>query len=352
MKAYVALGMAAAMVSTVAQAQEKQDHKVGLQVRLDNTSTYSKLGEEDQTYDGQSFGLQTARFNLTGDVNEQVKYFLRVTTDYNKQVEYTKVSDSKTGMENYLGFDRAYVDFSPMAMLKIRAGLMQAGLGANENLFYSPFDTYTTSKFRSDILAKMAELQAQGVEFEVAPVADHKVAIQILNAKDVAKGEKNINIVYKGDVNKMVKPIFTYSMMNHAVSEENADRVVDTAYSLGAQVLVNDATIDVEYNTYAQAEDEDLGIVDATTVAGYAFGLGYNVKDFGVKPLLKYASHAKAVGEDDPTNYTNMSLAVECRPTASDFRYHVGYVTETEDSGDADTLKVTTKYLLGTALKI
>jgi hypothetical protein len=333
MKAYVALGMAAAMVSTVAQAQEKQDHKVGLQVRLDNTSTYSKVGSEDQTYDGQSFGLQTARFNLTGDVNEQVKYFVRVTNT------------------DALKFDRAYVDFAPMAMLKIRAGLMQAGLGANENLFYTPFDTYTTSGYRA-FLGTVAELQAQGVEFEVAPVADHKVAIQILNAKGVAKGEKNINIVYKGDVNKMVKPIFTYSMMNHAVSEENADRVVDTAYSLGAQVLVNDATIDVEYNTYAQAEDEDLGIVDATTVAGYAFGLGYNVKDFGVKPLLKYASHAMTVGENDPVNNTNMSLAVEYRPTASDFRYHVGYVTETEDSGDADTKEVTTKYVLGTALKI
>lgn len=341
MKSYLALGLATAMASTVAFAQEKVDHKLNLDLRFDNNTSVKKVGSEDAVGTGQTVSLQTARFKLTGDIGDAGKYVARV-------------NNAGTNLE----FDRLYFEHNIHPMFTLRAGLLKTIFGGVERMAYDgAIDMYTQSAFGTFIgtgydltadgnmdIGGVLSGKTGGVNLIITPVADHTVTVEIADAKNAKHGDRNVAVMYRGKVDAgaaVVNPIVTYNNIRHADH-------FDTAYTLGAQVAVADASVDVEYNTYAQAKDDKKGI-DELNVSGYILNVGYDVKPFGVKPLVKYAAHTFKGETGDPTTMTNMSAAVEYRPTAMNLRYHAAYVSEKTDDGSE---VVSTKYVIGAALKI
>ncbi len=348
MKAYVALGMAAAMVSTVAQAQEEKKpelFKFGSQIRFDydaNTTETKDLNyynEDGDVVKGKSeadgegaklddvtekqgiFNFTHLRLLFSGNLNEKASYMVRVdgkrlgtkaitvTCEEDEDQVHECEGETPVGLDGVVdGVERAYVDYKVMPMLKLRVGKDGTFLGGLEQET-SAVDRYYQSMIFQTISAISPTVSGFGLEAKIAE--GQTVALQIGNgrvdsgSRDHRHGDMSYNLLYKGDFG-IVKPLVSYGIMK-IVPPGIWDRVAVSSYSVGAMFDYMGVDGYVDYMTIAneqvsrkiadnkREEDSDPKgeiLANAMSGSGMQVVVGYKVamNEMAIRPFVKYNS--------------------------------------------------------------
>ncbi len=369
------LGCGGLVLSSAAMGADmvRTDKVIDIQakVRVDSVSakTDTKLNAGTQTDTEDGFKLAMARLYLLGAANEG-------RTRYTLNIDPLKISDvAKSSVANVASGSKATSDVDgantvlaeaslthmPMKMLAIKLGRMGVNAGGVENNFYGPFDTYLGS-YHSN-LAEISQA-ATGAELAVMPMEGHTIKIQVLNglqgspAAEKAGGSMTTGLAYQGDVAGMMKPYVSvyqhrYTKAKYATAKAGTETLYDQnnamSYSVGAQFMVADLTIDGEYNginwaktkTVVNGNSVDDPNAKTSNYSGGIIQVAYKVPSVGLRPWLKLTNetHKKgAVNNVGDIAYMSYGIGAEWF-VEKNLNYHVAYTSAntTTKNADADT---------------
>ena len=400
------VGCGGLVLSSMAMGAEqaRTDKLVDLQakVRVDAVSnkTDTKLSSGTQTDTEDGFKLAMARLYVLGAMNEgRTRYTLNIDplqiSAVGKAVGTntapclpgspapalcSQATSDVDGGNSVLA--EATLTHMPTKMLALKFGRMGVNAGGIENNFYGPYDTYLTSYHGN--LPEIGQV-GTGLEVGLMPMDGHWIKVQVLNgaqgspAAEKSGGNMTTGIAYQGDVSGMMKPYvsvyqhrFTKTKYNTATpgtqTQYDANRAM--SYSVGAQFLVADLTIDGEYNgvNWAKTKTNVGGVTgDGAKAQNYSGGIvkvAYNVSSIGFKPWLKLTNETNKMGVDNNVgDVAYMSYGVGAEWFAEkNLNYHFAYTTsnmtvKAVDNSDptnlaADAKAVNTKITVGVGVHI
>lgn len=354
-KNLLAVGAIATLASAASAADvSKADWKINGVMRMDavQTTKETKPGTGDKsTTKSSSVALQRTQLGLTGTQGA-------VSLHLHYNLEGSDATEKNTLWD-------AYVSNKLNDMITLSFGKLNALSQSIENS-YEVQDLYITSMAYGYNVVNAAGGQV------TANFGDHSLSLQILQGVSTvgtnsfdSKGGLTTSIQYAGDINKMIKPVLTYSMVKTASSKayvkdaSGKDTAVVAANygngyqnQLGAGVAVDvaGAKIDLEYDSVTMIKQKDDEASKNSTVNSIVAQVKYAVADF--TPFLKITSDTKKLGADEGLgDVTGMKFALGTEyAMAPGFRLHAFYMsdaTSKKAAGSTTDKETTTGFNMG-----
>ncbi len=308
-KNLLVVGVVAGFATAAAAADEKANWAVSGKVRVDATQSSvdtTKGSEPKKTAKSSSIGINRAQFNLIGTRGSDTMTM--------KYIADTNTLDTATITHKFS--DMVSATFGRMAML--------AQSWEND---YSYTDQYLVS-----MTGLMAPSNSDGAQIDLG-FGDHSLSIQALQGVSSAKGYTfdskgglSTSLQYRGNINNMIRPLITYTIVKAAGSagyvdangnasfDEGEDTInmgngLQNQLGAGVQVSAGGATIDLEYDTItslkAKAPTGGKDEKYTSIVAQVKYPVG------STTPFLKIASNSSKLGADkDVGDVTGMGLAL------------------------------------------
>ncbi len=350
-KNLLVVGVVAGFATAVAAADEKANWTVGGKVRVDavQSSTDTKVGSGNKTTAKSSgIELNRAQFTLTGTRGADtmtIKYFAESNT-----------------------LDTATISHKFSDMVTATFGHMLTLAQSWEN------DYSSTDQYLMSMVGDMAPKNSNGAQIDLG-FGDHSLSIQALQGVASAegysfasKGGLSTSLQYRGNINKMIRPLITYTMVKTAgsagVEDANGDGTADAGgdtinmgngyqnqLGAGVQVDAAGATIDLEYDMIttlkpkAPSGGKDKKFTSMIAQVKYPVG--------STTPFLKITSDSSKLGapkDDGDVTRMGMALGVEHK-LDSDCRLHAVYLntnsTEKGAAANSDTKVTATGFNFG-----
>lgn len=335
-KNLLVVGVVAGFATAAASAEEgKANWKVGGTVRVDNAQDSTDLtlaGGKKTTSKSSSINLYRAQFSLTGEHGADsiyIKYYAE---------------------KNYLRTATITHKFSDM--LSAKFGKMQL-LAQSWETAASSTDQYMYS-YASEFVANTDN---PGVQLNLS-FGDHNIALQAMQGLATvgevefpSSGGLTTAIQYSGNINNMIKPLVSYTMVRTASSRSylakdgtsaNYGDGYQTHMGAGVMVAAGGANIDLELNTVKihkqkGSTEKDQNVQSIVAEVKYPVG--------ATTPFLKVTSdsHKKGAAQD-VGDISGMGLALGVEHSLdSNCRLHAVYIStnSTEKAGTAGDNKGT-----------
>ena len=363
---------AIATLATAASAADvsKADWKINGVMRMDavqsQTDVKPPVGDKTTT---KSSGMMLKRTQLgltgtQGAVSLHLHYNIEGATD----------AGAANAWETNKLWD-AYVSNKLNDMITLSFGKLNALSQSIENS-YEYQDLYNTS-----MAYDYNVVNANGVQVAASFAGEHMLTLQVLQGVTNwtspdgntvlmfdSKGGLTTALQYSGNINNMIRPILTYSMVKAAGSKGtsamtaagkttagtvNYGNGLQNQLGAGVQVDVSGARIDLEYDsitTQKQKLDNDVATNKASTVSSIVAQLRYTVNEF--TPFFKLSSDANKLGQDNSLgDITGMKMALGTEyAMAQGMRFHAFYFNNawtTKTSANDSTKTNTTGFNLG-----
>ena len=360
-KNLLAVGVIVSTATVASAADEaKANRKVNGVLRMDalQTSTEVKAGSADKTT-AKTSGIypNRAAFTLTGETANDtmvIEYFLSDVVPGTASATLNRVNN-------------AYVHHKFTDMISVMGGQIDTLAQSWEN-DYDTVDGYLFSAAHG-----LAPASTTGYQVN-ANFGDHKVALQLLQGlRSTGSGTtaESFNegggltaaLQYRGEINKMIRPIVSYTNVKTSGSSITVGGVKDANYKrenayqtqlgLGVQVDTAGLIADIEYDsvttlkkkwagsgsepTASAATNKDSTTTSLVLQAKYAIG--------ATSPFLKFVSDATKNGLDSgltDMTATKFGLGVEHK-LDSTCRLHAVYTSQasTTKLSASDNLKAT-----------
>ena len=333
-KNLLVVGVVAGFASAAVAEDAKGSWSVGGRVRVDaeQSTTETTVSDVKTTSKSSSVSLNRAQFSLTG----------------------TREKDS-VGIVYYADSNELYsatISHKFSDMVTAHFGRMKLIAQSWENS-YDGIDQYMMSW-----AGMHAPANSDGARVDIA-FGDNKVSVQAVEGVSSfsmnntttqfnTSGGLTTGIQYSGEINKMIKPIVSYTMVRTTstkgtategatTSDVNYGNGYETQLGAGVQVAVAGATVDLEYDSIKMhkqknaADDKDQDLASIIAQVKYPVGM--------TTPFLKLASETWKVGADKNVgDMTHMGLALGVEHALdSNCRLHAVYMN------DASTTKGTSK---------
>ncbi|MCX6123936.1 MAG: hypothetical protein NTV34_04195 [Proteobacteria bacterium] len=361
-KNLLAVGIIATAATVASAADEsKATWKVGGKLRMDavqtTTETKPATGDKSTT---KSSGLlpKRAAFTLTGESNGGQDTMFMEYYAYNNTTNELAGTTMNT-------LNNAWIRHRLADNITASGGLINS-LAQSWEFDYDAADLYLTSYTYG-----LAPDPTTGVQVN-ANFGDHNIAFQIMQGqRTTGKGAEMVRynegggltaaLQYRGEINKMIRPLVTYTNVKTSGSKmTNAKGVVDTNYSrssgyqtqmgLGVQVDTSGLVADIEYDAVktmkmkweaAGTEPTTNKDSDTTSIilqAKYAIGM--------TTPFLKFTSNATKNGQEGgASDMTGTGLAIGAEHMLDSVcRAHVVYTAQNDSEKEdaTNTTKTTT----------
>ena len=343
------VGLVAGFATAAAAADEKANWGIGGKVRIDavQSTTETTDGSLDKvTGKSSEMMLRRAQFKLNG-------------TRANDSVEI-KVNADKFGSSDVMeALDSATITHKWSDMLSTSFGKL-AALGQSWENDYSSTDQYITS-----LANEYAPMNANGVQADMS-FGDHSISVQALQGMTTdfagysydSKGGLSWTLSYRGEINKMIRPLISYSTLRTAgpsgsMTSGNTTMTVSrgnyaTELGAGVQIEAGGATVDLELDTVKLLKQKDSKTEKDTNVQSIIAQVKY---PFGsTTALFKFTSDSHKMGADKNVgdmSQTQMALGAEHRLDGN-CRLHAVYSTGsatskgTSNDGNDGDVKVST----------
>lgn len=308
---------AIATLATAASAADlsKADWKINGVMRMDadQNSSDTKVGSADKvTSKSSQMYLKRTQLGLTGTQGN-----ISLHMHYN--IEGDNAWETNTLWDGY-------VSNKLNDMITLSFGKLNALSQSIENS-YEYQDLYITSLAYGAVVSNTSGVQVS------ANFGEHTLSLQVLQGvKSVSstnsltgktttesfdsKGGLTTSLQYSGDINKMIHPILTYSMVKTAGSKGTGGSNYGNGYQnqlgAGVQVDVQGLKVDLEYDSVTTLKQKDNDTSKASTLSSIVGQLRYGVADF--TPFFKFTSDANKFGADNSIGditQTNMALGTE-----------------------------------------
>jgi len=323
-KNLLVVGVVAGFASAAVAEDAKGSWSVGGRVRLDaeQSTTESTVSDVKTTSKSSSVSLNRAQFSLTGTRDKDslgIVYYADSNTLYSATISH-KFSD----------------------MVTAHFGRMKLLAQSWENS-YEGIDQHMLSW-----AGMHAPANSDGARVDLA-FGDNKVSVQAVEGVSSfsmnntttqfgTSGGLTTGIQYSGEINKMIKPIVSYTMVRttstkgtetgKTVTPVNYGNGYQTQLGAGVQVAVAGATVDLEYDSIKMhkrknvtgAKDQDLGSI----IAQVKYPVGMTT------PFLKLASETWKKGQDKSEGdmkHMGLTLGVE-HALDSSCRLHAFYMSD------------------------
>ncbi len=344
-KNLLVVGVVAGFASAAAAEDAKANWGVSGKIRMDavQSSTDTTEGSAPKTTAKSSeIVLNRAQFTLTGTRGGDTMA-LRYFADQNE-------------------LDIATINHKFSDMVSATFGRMRLLAQSWER------DSDTTDQYMVSMAGGMHPDNANGAEIDLS-FGDHSIAIQALQGVKSAddytfesKGGLSTAVQYRGEINKMIRPLITYTMVKTAGSSGykdanfngmydagedtvNSGNGYQTQLGAGVQVDAGGATVDLEYDsvtvnkTKVPTTSKDKKITSMIAQVKYPLG--------STTPFFKVAmdnSKLSAVANAGDKKQTQMALGVEHKLDAN-CRLHAVYTssntTETVDASTSNKVAAT-----------
>lgn len=334
-KNLLVVGVMAGVASAAAAEDAKANWAISGKIRMDSTQSTTETTEASaaamkSTAKSSSIGLNRAQFGLVGTEGAdtmELKYYLHSNVLSVATISH-KFSDMITATFGHMG--------------------LMAQSWEND---YSSTDQYIYSG-----AGGMAPGDANGVQVGLT-FGDHSVTIQALQGLSsigegddtttfTSGGKLSTALQYRGEINKMIRPLFTYTTVSTSSSMGTNSVIKDgkttktavnygngyqTQLGAGVQVDAGGATVDLEYDMVTAMKQKASATGDST--AGFkdnkwtAMVLQAKYPVGSSTPFFKFASDSGKMGADSAigdTSGTNMALGVE-HNLDSHCRMHAAY---------------------------
>ena len=344
-KNLLVVSVVAGMASAAAAEDAKANWAISGKIRVDSTqstseTTAASAAATKTTAKTSKIALKRAQFSLIGTEGAdtmELKYYL-----------------------NSNDLDTATISHKFSDMVTLTFGHMRLSAQSWEN-DYSSTDQYVYSGVSS-----MAPDNANGVQVGLT-FGDHSVTVQALQGlsdigagSDTTKfatgGKLSTSLQYRGEINKMIRPLVTYTTVNTSSSmgtnsAVNAGKTIKTAVNYGngyqtqlgagVQIEAAGATVDVEYDMVTALKQK--AATTGASTAGFkdnkwtSMILQAKYPVGSSTPFFKFTSDTGKMGADlgaGDTKGTNMALGVE-HHLDSHCRLHAAY-TMSNSSTKAD----------------
>ncbi len=334
-KNLLVVGVVAGFATAAAAAEEgKSNFKVGAKVRMDNvqsTTETTNAGSAKTTEKSSAISLNRAQFDLTGTHGSDTLY-----------VKYYAES-------NYLRTATVTHKFSDM--ISATFGKMQM-LAQSYETDYSSTDMYLYSAAN---MVGIKGTDSSGAKIGLS-FGDHSLAIQALqglstveDATFKSSGGLTTAIQYRGNINNMIRPLISYTMVRTSGSTTTADSKTAANYGdgyqtqmgAGVQVDAAGATVDLELDTVKNHKQKgstgkDSNVQSIIAQVKYPVGM--------TTPFIKFVSDSAKYGAAQDVGdmaRTAMAVGVEHKLDSS-CRLHAVYTSDnsTTKAGTAGDNKV------------
>ncbi len=338
-KNLLVVGVMAGLASAAAAEESKANWKISGKIRMDavqstTETTAATAAATKTTAKSSSVALKRAQFSLVGTEGAdtmELKYYLN-TNDLNTATISHKWSDMITATFGHMGL-----------------------LAQSWENDYSSTDQYVGSGAGS-----MAPGEADGAQVGLT-FGDHSVTIQALQGlSSIAEsdtenttfgngGALSSAVQYRGEINKMIRPLVTYTMVktsstmgtNSAGDKVNYGNGYQTQLGAGVQIETAGATVDLEYDSVtankkkAATTGEDTTGFKDTNWTSIVLQAKYPVG--ASTPFFKYTNDKGLMGATSnvgDTSGSNIALGVE-HNLDSHCRVHAVFV-KSDSSKKAD----------------
>jgi hypothetical protein len=350
-KNLLVVGVVAGFASAAVAQDSKGSWTVGGRVRVDahqNTKETKPVSGDKTTEKMSEVSLNRAQFTLNG---ARDGHGLAITYYADSNELYEAVISHKFS-------DMITAHFGKMKVL---------ALGVENS--YDEIDQYIMSMAGDE-----APMNATGARFDFG-FGDHNVSVQAVEGvrsitiedmgmtKFNPRGGLTTALQYRGEINKMIKPVVTYTQVRPSSTkgtfafedETLPDQPVNlgngyrTIIGVGAQMAVAGAAIDLEYDSIknhkqkgSDGKDDDI----TSLVAQVKYAVGAST------PFLKISSDAHKFGEDKGEGDVagmNLALGVEHALDTS-CRLHALYYSKasgTKDDAGKEEKMTTTGFNFG-----
>jgi hypothetical protein len=350
-KNLLVVGVVAGFASAAVAQDSKGSWTVGGRVRVDahqNTKETKPVSGDKTTEKMSEVSLNRAQFTLNGARDGHglaITYYADSNELYSATISH-KFSDMIT---------------APFGKMKVLA------LGGENS--YEEIDQYIMSMAGDE-----APMNATGARFDFG-FGDHNVSVQAVEGvrsitiedmgmtKFNPRGGLTTALQYRGEINKMIKPVVTYTQVRPSSTkgtfafedETLPDQPVNlgngyrTIIGVGAQMAVAGAAIDLEYDSIKNhkqkgSDGKDNDITSLVAQVKYAVGAS--------TPFLKISSDAHKFGEDKGEGDVagmNLAIGVEHALDTS-CRLHALYYSKasgTKDDAGKEEKMTTTGFNFG-----
>jgi hypothetical protein len=350
-KNLLVVGVVAGFASAAVAQDSKGSWTVGGRVRVDahqNTKETKPVSGDKTTEKMSEVSLNRAQFTLNGARDGHglaITYYADSNELYSATISH-KFSDMIT---------------APFGKMKVLA------LGVENS--YDEIDQYIMSMAGDE-----APMNATGARFDFG-FGDHNVSVQAVEGvrsitiedmgmtKFNPRGGLTTALQYRGEINKMIKPVVTYTQVRPSSTkgtfafedETLPDQPVNlgngyrTIIGVGAQMAVAGAAIDLEYDSIKNhkqkgSDGKDNDITSLVAQVKYAVGAS--------TPFLKISSDAHKFGEDKGEGDVagmNLAIGVEHALDTS-CRLHALYYSKasgTKDDAGKEEKMTTTGFNFG-----
>lgn len=351
-KNLLVVGVVAGFASAAAAADgEKANWAVSGKIRMDavQSSTDTTKGTAAKTTAKSSeIKLKRAQFKLSGKQGSDSMEFKIYADKFNS----TDIGDA---------LDTAVISHKFSDMITASFGKMGVLAQSWEN------DYSSTDQYLYSMISDYAPANANGAQVDLA-FGDHNIAIQgvqgVSSYDDYtfeAEGGLSTSVQYRGEINKMIRPLITYTMVKASDSagtktedgvttSVNMGNGLTTQLGAGVQVDAAGATIDVEYDSVKihKAKSDTTGKDQNATAmiaqVKYPFGATTALVKFASDSLKKGA--ASDVGD---VSKTGMAVGAEHKLDGN-CRLHAVYTSEnktTKGAASSDTKVAKTGFNFG-----
>jgi len=328
-KNLLVVGVVAGFATAASAADEKANWSVSGKVRMDavQSSTDTTEGSNDKTTKKSSeIKLKRAQFKLTGTRGADTME-IKVYAD---KFDSENIGDA---------LDTASITHKWSDMLSTSFGKLSA-LGLSWENDYSSTDQYISS-----MAGDYAPSNGNGAQADLS-FGDHSISLQVLQgmktdwdgATYASKGGLSSTVSYRGEINKMIRPLISYSTIRtagtHGVMTNDDGTTTATkrgAYATelgaGVQVEAAGATVDLEMDQIKimkqkdSTTEKDHNVQSIIAQVKYPFG--------ATTGLLKFTSDSHKMGEEEDVgdiSQTQMALGAEHK-LDSNCRLHAVYST-------------------------
>lgn len=361
-KNLLVVGVVAGFASAAAAQDSKGSWSVGGRVRVDSVqgTTETEMGGSKTKGSASSVSLNRAQFTLNGSRDG---HGLAITYYANSNDLYSAVISHKFS-------DTVTAHFGKMKVL---------ALGVENS--YDEIDQYFMSRAGGE-----APKNSTGARVDFG-FGDHNVSVQVVeglasipfsvmaenedgsfstvtgSTNFASSGGLTTALQYRGEINKMIKPVVTYTQVRTTgtkglTQSETAEanglplnygNGYRTIIGVGAQVLASGAVVDLEYGSIKNHKLKDVDGAKDDDIASIVAQVKYAVGE--TTPFLKLSSDSHKFGaEKGMGDITGMNLALGVEHALDpSCRLHAVYMSQsgTTEAGDKDTKMTMTGFNFG-----